>query len=128
MMLDPIESFTLELDRPDDVAYTGGEVVSGQVVLELCRDTRVHAMKLLGHGLATAHWVENICMNSVYYDYTSKIGYFKERQHLIRGTCNHQSSSALPVSSLLPPHPGCMFIMLRSHSVWKYGRCEKSYT
>ncbi|XP_034439653.1 arrestin domain-containing protein 2 isoform X2 [Hippoglossus hippoglossus] len=84
MMLNPIESFTLELDRPDDVAFTGGEVVSGHVVLELCRNTRVHTMTLLGRGVATAHWVENICMNSVYYDYTSKISYFKKRQHLIR--------------------------------------------
>uniref|UniRef100_A0A3Q0RVR5 Arrestin-like N-terminal domain-containing protein n=1 Tax=Amphilophus citrinellus TaxID=61819 RepID=A0A3Q0RVR5_AMPCI len=85
MTLSSIKSFTLELDGPADAAFTGGEVVSGQVVLELRRDTRVHSMKVLGRGVATAHWLENRGMNSVYNDYTSKITYFRKRQHLIRG-------------------------------------------
>ncbi|XP_030583359.1 arrestin domain-containing protein 2 isoform X2 [Archocentrus centrarchus] len=84
MTLSSIKSFTLELDGPADAAFTGGEVVSGQVVLELRRDTRVHSMKVLGRGVATAHWLENRGMNSVYNDYTSKITYFRKRQHLIR--------------------------------------------
>ncbi|KAI3368614.1 hypothetical protein L3Q82_025618, partial [Scortum barcoo] len=85
MTLSSIRSFTLELDGPADAAFTGGEVVSGQVVLELRRDTRVHSMKVQGRGVATAHWLENRGMNSVYNDYTSKITYFRKRQHLIRG-------------------------------------------
>lgn len=85
MALSSIKSFTLELDGPADAAFVGGEVVSGQVVLELCRATRVHSMKVLGRGVATAHWLENRGMNSVYNDYTSKVTYFRKRQHLIRG-------------------------------------------
>lgn len=85
MTLSSIRSFTLGLDGPADAAFTGGEVVSGQVVLELRRDTRVHSMKVQGRGVATAHWLENRGMNSVYNDYTSKITYFRKRQHLIRG-------------------------------------------
>lgn len=85
MTLSSIKSFMLELDGPADAAFTGGEVVSGQVVLELRRDTRVHSMKVQGRGVATAHWLENRGMNSVYNDYTSKITYFRKRQHLIRG-------------------------------------------
>ncbi|XP_005949085.1 arrestin domain-containing protein 2 isoform X4 [Haplochromis burtoni] len=84
MALSSIKSFTLELDGPADAAFIGGEVVSGQVVLELCRATRVHSMKVLGRGVATAHWLENRGMNSVYNDYTSKVTYFRKRQHLIR--------------------------------------------
>lgn len=85
MTLNSIKSFTLDLDGPADAAFTGGEVVSGQVILELRRDTRVHSMKVQGRGVATAHWLENRGMNSVYNDYTSKITYFRKRQHLIRG-------------------------------------------
>uniref|UniRef100_A0AAX7SUD6 Arrestin-like N-terminal domain-containing protein n=1 Tax=Astatotilapia calliptera TaxID=8154 RepID=A0AAX7SUD6_ASTCA len=84
MALSSIKSFTLELDGPADAAFIGGEVVSGQVVLELRRATRVHSMKVLGRGVATAHWLENRGMNSVYNDYTSKVTYFRKRQHLIR--------------------------------------------
>ncbi|XP_039984458.1 arrestin domain-containing protein 2 [Xiphias gladius] len=84
MTLSSIKSFTLELDGPADAAFTGGEEVSGQVVLELRRETRVHSMKVQGRGVATTHWLENRGMNSVYNDYTSKITYFRKRQHLIR--------------------------------------------
>ncbi|KAM9796122.1 arrestin domain-containing protein 2 isoform X1 [Syngnathus typhle] len=85
LKLNPIKSFKLELDSEGDAAFTGGEVVSGQVVLELHRDTKVHAMKVQGRGVATAHWLENRGMNSVYNDYTSRFTYFRKRQHLIRG-------------------------------------------
>ncbi|XP_049585035.1 arrestin domain-containing protein 2 isoform X2 [Syngnathus scovelli] len=84
LKLNPIKSFKLELDGEGDAAFTGGEVVSGQVVLELHRDTKVHAMKVQGRGVATAHWLENRGMNSVYNDYTSRFTYFRKRQHLIR--------------------------------------------
>ncbi|MEQ2173768.1 hypothetical protein GOODEAATRI_000824 [Goodea atripinnis] len=85
MSLSSIKTFSLELDSPADAAFTVGEVVSGQVVLDLCRDTRVYSMKVQGRGVATAHWLENRSMNSVYNDYTSKVTYFRKRQHLIRG-------------------------------------------
>lgn len=85
MTLSSIKSFTLELDGGGDTAFSGGELVTGKVVLDLCRDTRVHSMKVQGRGVATAHWLENRGMNSVYNDYTSKITYFRKRQHLIQG-------------------------------------------
>ncbi|XP_056132813.1 arrestin domain-containing protein 2-like [Lampris incognitus] len=87
MTFSAIKSFTLELDGPADAVYSGGGVVSGQVVLELRRETGVRAMRVLGRGVATAHWLENrsVGMNSIYNDYTSKITYFRRRQHLIRG-------------------------------------------
>lgn len=85
MPLGSVKSFILELDGPNDAAFTRGEVVSGLVVLELHKDTRVNSMKVQGRGAATAHWLENRGMNSVYNDYTSKITYFRKRQHLIRG-------------------------------------------
>ncbi|XP_062411633.1 arrestin domain-containing protein 2 isoform X2 [Sardina pilchardus] len=86
MLFKSIKSFQLELDGPDDAVYTSGEMVTGQVVLELNRDTKVRSMRVLGRGVATAHWLENrsVGMNTVYNDYTSKITYFRKRQHLIR--------------------------------------------
>lgn len=82
-----IKSFRLELDGPEDAVFSSGEVVSGQVVLELRSAIRVQSMKVLGRGVANAHWLENrsVGMNSIYNDYTSKITYFRKRQHLIRG-------------------------------------------
>ncbi|KAK6320516.1 hypothetical protein J4Q44_G00096230 [Coregonus suidteri] len=87
MTFNTIKSFKLELDGPGDAVYASSEIVSGQVVLELNRDTKVHSMKVLGRGVATAHWLENRSggMKAVYNDYTSNITYFRKRQHLIRG-------------------------------------------
>uniref|UniRef100_A0A4W5LE61 Arrestin domain containing 2 n=1 Tax=Hucho hucho TaxID=62062 RepID=A0A4W5LE61_9TELE len=87
MTFKTIKRFKLELDEPDDAVYASGEIVSGQVVLELNRETKVHSMKVIGRGVAAAHWVEDhsVGMNAVYNDYTSKITYFRKRQHLIRG-------------------------------------------
>uniref|UniRef100_A0A3B4U4F6 Arrestin-like N-terminal domain-containing protein n=1 Tax=Seriola dumerili TaxID=41447 RepID=A0A3B4U4F6_SERDU len=99
MTLSSIKSFMLDLDGPADAAFTGGEVVSGQVILELHRDTKVHSLKVQGRGVATAHWLENRGMNSVYNDYTSKITYFRKRQHLIR---------VAAVCKMKPPGPNVL--------------------
>lgn len=80
-----IKSFSVELEAPPDAAFTCGEVVSGHVVLELRRETKVFSMKVQGRGVATVHWLENRGMNAVYNDYTSKLTYFRKRQYLIRG-------------------------------------------
>lgn len=87
MTFKTIKRFKLELDEPDDAVYASGEIVSWQVVLELNRETKVYSMKVIGRGVATAHWLEDhsVGMNAVYNDYTSKITYFRKRQHLIRG-------------------------------------------
>lgn len=87
MLFKSIKSFELVLDGPDDAVYTSGEIVTGQVVLELNREIKVRSMRVLGRGVAMAHWLENrsVGMNTVYNDYTSKITYFRKRQHLIRG-------------------------------------------
>uniref|UniRef100_A0A3B5K1D4 Arrestin domain containing 2 n=1 Tax=Takifugu rubripes TaxID=31033 RepID=A0A3B5K1D4_TAKRU len=84
MKLNCIKSFTVELDGPTEAAFMGGEVVSGVVVLELRKDTRVNSMKVQGRGVAMVHWLEDRGMNSVYNDYTSKITYFRKGQHLVR--------------------------------------------
>ena len=87
MAFSAVRSFILELVGPSDAVYTSGEVVSGKVVLVLHRASKVRSMKVLGRGVAMAHWLENrtVGMNAVYNDYTSKITYFRKRQHLIRG-------------------------------------------
>lgn len=88
MLFKSIKTFELMLDGPEDAVYTSGEIVTGQVVLELNREIKVRSMRVLGRGVATAHWLENrsVGMNTVYNDYTSKITYFRKRQHLVRGT------------------------------------------
>lgn len=87
MAFQSFKLFALELDGPDDTVYSSGEMITGVVVLELNREIKVRAMRVLGRGVATAHWLENrsVGVNTVYNDYTSKITYFRKRQHLIRG-------------------------------------------
>lgn len=87
MAFQSVKLFALELDGPGDAVYSSGEMISGVVTLELNREIRVRALRVLGRGVAAAHWLENrsVGVNTVYNDYTSKITYFRKRQHLIRG-------------------------------------------
>ncbi|KAG7327661.1 hypothetical protein KOW79_009267 [Hemibagrus wyckioides] len=82
-----IRRFALELDGPGEAGYSSGETVSGKVVLELTRQMDIKALKVQGRGVASAHWLEHrgVGVNTVYNDYSSKITYFRKRQHLIRG-------------------------------------------
>ncbi|KAK7127995.1 hypothetical protein R3I93_020549 [Phoxinus phoxinus] len=86
MAFQSFKLFALKLDGPDDTVYSSGEMISGVVVLELNREIKVRAMRVLGRGVATAHWLENrsVGVNTVYNDYTSKTTYFRKRLHLIR--------------------------------------------
>ncbi|XP_056591233.1 arrestin domain-containing protein 2 [Triplophysa dalaica] len=88
MAFQSIKDFSLELDGPGDAVYRSGEMVTGVVVLELNREIKVRALGVQGRGVATAHWLENrsVGVNTVYNDYTSRITYFRKRQHLIRVT------------------------------------------
>lgn len=82
-----IRRFVVELDGPGEAVYSSGETVSGKVVLELQRQLDIRALKVQGRGVASAHWLEHrgVGVNTVYNDYTSRITYFRKRQHLIQG-------------------------------------------
>uniref|UniRef100_A0A8C1CVR0 Arrestin domain containing 2 n=1 Tax=Cyprinus carpio carpio TaxID=630221 RepID=A0A8C1CVR0_CYPCA len=86
MAFQSIKRFALELDGPEDTVYGSGEMISGVVILELNRDITVRALRVLGRGVAAAHWLENrnVGVSTVYSDHTSKITYFRKRRHLIR--------------------------------------------
>lgn len=87
MDLKGLRRFALELDAPGEAVYSSGETVSGKVVLELQRQMDISALKVQGRGTASAHWLEHrgVGVNTVYNDYTSRITYFRKRQHLIQG-------------------------------------------
>lgn len=87
MDLKSIRRFAVELDTPGEAVYSSGETVCGKVVLELQRRMDIRALKVQGKGVASAHWLEHrgVGVNTVYNDYTSKITYFRDRQHLIQG-------------------------------------------
>ncbi|XP_017333226.1 arrestin domain-containing protein 2 isoform X2 [Ictalurus punctatus] len=86
MDLKGLRRFALELDAPGEAVYSSGETVSGKVVLELQRQMDISALKVQGRGTASAHWLEHrgVGVNTVYNDYTSRITYFRKRQHLIQ--------------------------------------------
>uniref|UniRef100_W5M2E0 Arrestin-like N-terminal domain-containing protein n=1 Tax=Lepisosteus oculatus TaxID=7918 RepID=W5M2E0_LEPOC len=100
MAFKSIKSFFLELEGPEDAVYSSGEVVAGQVVLELNREVKVRSLKVMARGVAVAHWLENrtVGMNTVYNDYTSKETYFRKRQHLIRVMTNNDLSTLTLIS------------------------------
>ncbi|XP_037741664.1 arrestin domain-containing protein 2 isoform X2 [Chelonia mydas] len=85
--LGKIRSFALELaGGPAQGVYRGGELLSGQVVLELSKVLKVRALEVCARGLATAHWLESrsVGMNTVYSDYTAYEPYLRSRYQLIR--------------------------------------------
>ncbi|XP_029469976.1 arrestin domain-containing protein 2 isoform X2 [Rhinatrema bivittatum] len=83
-----IRSFSVALEHgPGGTGVHGsGELVSGQVLLELSQSMKVTALEVCARGLATVHWLEskNVGMNTVYSDYTAYESYLRKRQHLIR--------------------------------------------
>uniref|UniRef100_A0A672R9K6 Arrestin-like N-terminal domain-containing protein n=1 Tax=Sinocyclocheilus grahami TaxID=75366 RepID=A0A672R9K6_SINGR len=81
MAFQSIKFFALELDGPEDTV-------------------------VLGRGVAAAHWLENrsVGVNTVYNDHTSKITYFRKKQHLIRvGTESIQTPLNFSLFVILQP-------------------------
>lgn len=108
--LGKIRSFALELaGGPAQGVYRGGELLSGQVVLELSKVLKVRALEVCARGLATAHWLESrsVGMNTVYSDYTAYEPYLRARYQLIRGeslawpSCSPVPSPARPWERVL---------------------------
>ncbi|XP_040179096.1 arrestin domain-containing protein 2 isoform X2 [Rana temporaria] len=87
-----IIDFSVELSPSSCGVYTTGELLSGQVVVELCKALKISALEVCARGLATVHWLEtrSIGMNTVYSDFTAHETYLRKRHHLIRdnGTPN----------------------------------------
>ncbi|XP_041336481.1 arrestin domain-containing protein 2 isoform X2 [Pyrgilauda ruficollis] len=69
----------------DGPAHGGGELLHGQVQLELRGALRVRALEVCARGLATVHWLEShsIGLNIVYRDYTACQTFLYRRQQLI---------------------------------------------
>ncbi|XP_056428871.1 arrestin domain-containing protein 2 isoform X2 [Hyla sarda] len=92
MHFSKITDFSVDLNPSVYSVYTAGEVLTGKVVLELCKEMKVSALEVCARGLATVHWLEtrSIGMNTVYSDFTAHEIYLRKRQHLIRdnGTLN----------------------------------------
>ncbi|XP_040273597.1 arrestin domain-containing protein 2 isoform X2 [Bufo bufo] len=86
MHFSKITDFSVELSPSAYGVYTAGDVLTGQVALELCKAMRVTALEVCARGLATVHWLEtrSIGMNTVYSDFTAHETYLRKRQHLIR--------------------------------------------
>ncbi|XP_075720139.1 arrestin domain-containing protein 2 isoform X2 [Rhinoderma darwinii] len=92
MHFSKITDFNVDLCPSVYRVYTAGDVLMGQVALELCKPMRVSALEICATGLATVHWLEtrSIGMNTVYSDFTEHEIYLRKRQQLIRdnGTPN----------------------------------------
>ncbi|XP_053321702.1 arrestin domain-containing protein 2 isoform X3 [Spea bombifrons] len=86
MHFSKITDFSLGFSPNVHGIYSAGEHVSGQVVLELCKEMKVTALEVCARGLATVHWLESrsVGMNTVYSDFTAYEPYLRKKHHLIR--------------------------------------------
>lgn len=57
MMFNKIKAFKVVFNEPDKV-YSGGEKVTGRVVVEVCEVTRVKAVRVLACGVAKVLWMQ----------------------------------------------------------------------
>nr|XP_028569610.1 arrestin domain-containing protein 2 isoform X2 [Podarcis muralis] len=82
-----VRGFKVQLDGHlgGGTVYRGGEVLSGQVVLDVAKRVKVRALAVCARGLATAHWLEgkSVGMNTIYSDYTAFQTYLRRKTHLI---------------------------------------------
>lgn len=96
-----ITDFSVELSPSSYGVYTAGELLSGQVVVELCKALKISALEVCARGLATVHWLEtrSIGMNTVYSDFTAHETYLRKRHHLIRGRRSTKLGSWMSIFS-----------------------------
>ncbi|XP_041041547.1 arrestin domain-containing protein 3-like isoform X1 [Carcharodon carcharias] len=95
-----VESFTILYDRAVDntvPTYTGGEWVSGRIVVQVNAQIEVKALKIHAKGQAYVHWTERHTSgsNSNTRRYSQQIRYF-EHKYLLIGVDGSEQVTIIP--------------------------------
>ena len=90
MIFDKVKKFLLTLDCPEPNSppvFSGGDTVTGRVLLELVAETKVESIKLHAQGLARVHWTESCSANSnaaYSQNYSDEVLYLDHQEALLR--------------------------------------------
>lgn len=90
MIFNKLKKFLVIFDSPElDCApvFSSGDVVSGRVVLELFRETKVDSLKLHAEGFAKVHWTESRSAGSstaYTQNYSDEVEYLNRREVLLQ--------------------------------------------
>ncbi|XP_078527067.1 arrestin domain-containing protein 2-like [Lissotriton helveticus] len=90
MIFDKVKRFLLTLDCPEpgsQPVFSGGDTVTGRVLLELEAEVRVESVKLHAQGLARVHWTESRSANSnaaYSQNYVDEVVYLDHQEALLR--------------------------------------------
>ncbi|XP_055017899.1 arrestin domain-containing protein 3-like [Boleophthalmus pectinirostris] len=78
-----IESFSIEYDANNkDNVFSKGDTISGRVVLELSKETKLNRLIVKAKGKATVRWTEHYGPR-LHITYTAKEKYFSIEKHLL---------------------------------------------
>lgn len=89
MVLGKIRGLAVYFDTPNEhnlPAYSGGDLVSGRVVVEVTGDVRVKSLDITARGMAKVRWTEsrNAGANTAYtQNYTEEVEYLHHYDTLI---------------------------------------------
>ncbi|XP_069074834.1 arrestin domain-containing protein 2-like isoform X1 [Pleurodeles waltl] len=90
MIFDKVKRFLVALDCPEPDSppvFSGGDTVTGRVLLELVAETKVESIKLHAQGLARVHWTESRSAGSsatYTQNYCDEVGYLEHREGLLQ--------------------------------------------
>ncbi|KAJ1085517.1 hypothetical protein NDU88_005649 [Pleurodeles waltl] len=90
MIFDKVKRFLVTLDCPEPDSppvFSGGDTVTGRVLLELVAETKVESIKLHAQGLARVHWTESRSANSnaaYSQNYSDEVVYLEHQEALLR--------------------------------------------
>ncbi|KAJ1085520.1 hypothetical protein NDU88_005651 [Pleurodeles waltl] len=90
MIFDKVKRFLVTLDCPEPEStpvFSGGDTVTGRVLLELGAETKVESIKLHAQGLAQVHWSESYSTNPNVpnsQDHSDKVVYLDHQEMLLQ--------------------------------------------
>ncbi|XP_056132013.1 arrestin domain-containing protein 2-like [Lampris incognitus] len=90
MIFDKLNKFYIVFDSPEidsPPVFSSGDVVSGKVVLEFARQSKVESLKLHAEGFAKVHWTESRSAGSstaYTQNYSDEVEYLNRREVLLQ--------------------------------------------
>ncbi|KAG2464283.1 ARRD2 protein, partial [Polypterus senegalus] len=96
MLFEQLKKFRIVLDSSEDgtpPVFSSGDVLSGRVLLELSRTSRVTSLKLHAVGYAKVHWTESRSAgsSSAYtQNYSDEVDFLNHRETLLQAEDNNE--------------------------------------
>ncbi|KAK7173533.1 hypothetical protein R3I93_003377 [Phoxinus phoxinus] len=69
--------------------FTSGDFISGKVILDVAKDTKMQSLSVKIKGKAEVFWTERHCKNNVVYSESDKEKYYSVEKFFVRGENTH---------------------------------------